>query len=155
MAKNSGKARWSIPTWYLFHGLAEKINPAFFKKERQKILDLYILICSNLPCPICQQHASSYLKREKFIYKVQTQEDLINFLYTMHNWVNKRLKKAEYNKSAMEMYKRIDIYKCIKLWINRFFQTYYVHNNFNSWRRNGIMKNIQTFFLTKYSVPIF
>jgi len=155
MSKQSGKELWSIPTWYLFHGLAEKINVNFFNRERETILKFILLICRSLPCPICQQHATSYLKKEKFVQVIKTKEDLINFLYNMHNWVNKRLKKKEYKKSDLEMYKRINIKQCIKLWVQRFFRTYYVHNNFNNWRRNMIMEDVKKFFLTKYKTSMF
>ena len=73
----------------------------------------------------------------------------------MHNWVNKKLKKKEYNKSGLEKYKRINIKDCIRLWVQRFFRTYYVHNNFNSWRRNMIIDDVKKFFLTKYKTSMF
>ena len=155
MSKQSGKENWSIPTWYLFHGLAEKINIDFFNRERETILEFYKLICNSLPCPICQQHSIRYLKREKFEEVVKTREDLVEFLYNMHNWVNKRLRKAEYKKSQLEKYKRINIIQCIRLWVQRFFRTYYVHNNFNNWRRNMIMEDVKKFFLTKYKTSMF
>jgi len=155
MSKQSGKEAWSIPTWYLFHGLAEKININFFNREREAILNFFSLICRSLPCPICQYSATLYLKKEKFMEKVKTKEDLINFLYNFHNWVNKKLKKKEYKKSGLEMYKRININQCIKLWVQRFFRTYYVHNNFNNWRRNMIMGDVKKFFLTKYKTSMF
>lgn len=155
MSKLSGKSAWSIPTWYLFHGLAEKININFFNSERENIIKFYKLICMNLPCPICQHSATLYLKQEKFEKVIKTKEDLVNFMYNMHNWVNKKLKKKEYNKSGLEKYKRININDCIRLWVQRFFRTYYVHNNFNSWRRNMIMDDVKKFFLTKYKTSMF
>jgi hypothetical protein len=152
---NSGRARWSIPTWYLFHGLAEKINIDFFNRERLLVLKFYSVICNSLPCPICQQHASEYLKKEDFINKVKTKTDLINFFYTMHNWVNKRLKKKTFTKLEMELYKRINIITCIKFWAQRFFQQYYVHNNFNNWRRHDIQQETKKFFVTNYKTSMF
>jgi len=155
MSKQSGKEAWSIPTWYMFHGVAEKININFFNRERETILKFFLLVCSSLPCPICQHSATLYLKKEKFEQVVKTKEDLINFLYDMHNWVNKKLNKKEYNKLGLEMYKRININQCIRLWVQRFFRTYYVHNNFNQWRRNMIIDEVKKFFLTKYKTSMF
>lgn len=155
MSKLTGKEAWSIPTWYLFHGLAEKININFFNNEKDTIIKFYKLICQNLPCPICQHSATLYLKQEKFEKVIKTKEDLINFLYNMHNWVNKKLKKKEYSKSGLEKYKRINIKHCIRLWVQRFFRTYHVHNNFNNWRRNMIMEDVKKFFLTKYKTSMF
>ena len=73
----------------------------------------------------------------------------------MHNWVNKKLKKKQYEKSGLEMYRRINIKHCIRLWVQRFFRTYYVHNNFNNRRRNMIMEDVKKFFLTKYKTSMF
>ena len=46
-----GKSRWSIPTWYLFHGIAEKIDEQYYKENYFKVFQLFIIICNNLPCP--------------------------------------------------------------------------------------------------------
>ena len=66
MSKQSGKEAWSIPTWYLFHGLAEKININFFNRERETVLNFFLLICRSLPFPICKHSATLYLKNIKF-----------------------------------------------------------------------------------------
>ncbi|RZD40371.1 MAG: hypothetical protein CXT73_06615 [Methanobacteriota archaeon] len=155
MSKTTGREIWSIPTWYLLHGLAEKINVEFFNREREKILNFIQIICNGLPCPVCQKHAMGYLKKENFIYKVKTKEDLIDFFFSMHNWVNERLKKKIFKKEEMELYKRINIINCIKFWAQRFFQTYYVHNNFNAWRRSGVKDEARMFFVAKYKTPMF
>lgn len=148
MSKNS-RSRWSIPTWFLFHGMAEKMDSNYFKDNRLTILNFYRTICGNLPCPICAQHSINYIKRVN-IMKINSKEELIQYFYTMHNWVNKRLKKKEFEKGALEMYKRINIIHCIKYWDNRFFDKYYVHNNFNTWRRNSLQSVSREFFVKHY-----
>ena len=47
--------RWSHPTWYLFHGMAEQISDNFFNKNKKEVLNLYSDICNNLPCPYCRK----------------------------------------------------------------------------------------------------
>lgn len=148
MSKNS-KSRWSIPTWFLFHGIAEKIDENFFLKNKIKVLSFFRTICGNLPCPICTTHASGYIKREKLM-GINTKKDLINFFFKMHNWVNKRLNKKIFTIDELSMYKRINIIHCIRYWDGRFFDKYYVHRNFNSWRRNSLQSISRQFFVENY-----
>ena len=54
------KILWGPTTWTFFHVLAEKINEDFFLKQRNKIIKIIINISSNLPCPLCSQHAKKY-----------------------------------------------------------------------------------------------
>ena len=82
---------------------------------------------------------------------IKNKSELINYFFTMHNWVNKRLKKKIYEKNDLEMYKRINIIHCIKYWDNRFFDKYYVHHNFNSWRRNSLQSISRNFFVNDYT----
>tara|TARA_B100000424_G_scaffold271338_1_gene273652 strand:+ start:914 stop:1384 length:471 start_codon:yes stop_codon:yes gene_type:complete len=148
MSKGS-RSRWSIPTWYLFHGIAEKIDNKFFLENRVKVLNFYRHICGNLPCPVCATHSVNYVKRNN-ILKIRNKEELIDYFFTMHNWVNKRLKKKIYEKKDLQIYKRINIIHCIKYWDSRFFDKYYVHRNFNSWRRNSIQNVSRQFFVENY-----
>ena len=55
------KERWSIPTWMLFHGLAEKIDEDYYKQNNKKVFDIINTICQNLPCPFCRVNATKYL----------------------------------------------------------------------------------------------
>ena len=148
MSRDS-KTRWSIPTWYLFHGIAEKIDEKYFMNNRIKVLNFYRTICGNLPCPICTTHASKYVKTNQLM-NIKNKEELINYFHKMHNWVNKRLKKKIFEKKDLEMYGRINIIHCIKYWDNRFFDKYYVHHNFNSWRRNSVQNLTREFFVENY-----
>ena len=68
MAKDWGKI-----TWFLFHGMLEKISNENFVKHRIMIIELIVEICSLLPCPTCQQHATNHVK---FIHRVS----IVNFL---------------------------------------------------------------------------
>jgi len=83
------KMKWGEPTWYLFHTLSYKIKEEHFKKVRVELLNNIYSICANLPCPMCAEHASSYLKTINF-YNIQTKQDLIMMLFNFHNVVNKK-----------------------------------------------------------------
>ena len=83
------KMRWGEPTWFLFHTLAHKIKDEHFSKVRMELLRIIEMICNNLPCPNCTEHASQYIKNIPF-YSIQSKQSLKNMLFQFHNDVNKR-----------------------------------------------------------------
>jgi len=83
------KMKWGEPVWLFFHTIAEKVHPESFPQIRLELLKLINNICRNLPCPMCSQHAASYLDKTN-MNTIQTKEQLIEFFYTFHNEVNKR-----------------------------------------------------------------
>jgi len=83
------KVKWGEPIWYLFHTLSVKIRESEFQKIRTELLNNIYVICVNLPCPDCANHAKLYLDNINF-NAIQTKEDLKKMLYEFHNSVNKR-----------------------------------------------------------------
>lgn len=81
------KMKWGEPTWFFLHTMAEKVKPEYFDTIRQGFLGQISAICRNLPCPDCANHAARYLDGSNF-NRIQTKDDLINFLYDFHNAVN-------------------------------------------------------------------
>lgn len=85
---------WGNAYWDLFHTLSFKL------KTNEKISELYnhfYILCSILPCPICQEHAMKYLSK---INKnnINTREKLIDLFFNFHNNVNYNLKKKQFTK---------------------------------------------------------
>jgi len=78
---------WGKATWYFFHTIAHKIKPEHFLQKRKEILDLIMLICGKLPCPICADHARTYLNSINF-NNIQTKQGLKRMLFDFHNNVN-------------------------------------------------------------------
>lgn len=83
------KVKWGEPIWYLFHTLSVKIRESEFQKIRTELLNHIYIICVNLPCPECANHAKLYLDNINF-NAIQTKEDLKKMLHEFHNSVNKR-----------------------------------------------------------------
>jgi len=83
------KMKWGEPTWYLFHALAEKVKEERFSSIRGELLNTIYVICKNLPCPLCANHATQYMNAINF-NTIQTKKDLIDLLWKFHNEVNKR-----------------------------------------------------------------
>lgn len=112
-----GSLIWGTYTWFLFHGMAEKINDKYFIEEKNNIISLIKKICSVLPCPKCINHASHALVG---IDKIQTKRQLIDFLYDFHNKVNKRRDIENFDKSKLEKYKNINFINLLKIWTTVF-----------------------------------
>ena len=119
------KKMWSRPTWFFFHGFAEKINEEFYRKN-------YILcwnniiktICNNLPCPICKSHASKYISTVKH-GEINTKERLKLYLFNFHNSVNRHLGYRKYNYNELEKYKRLHIIRTFNMMYVNLTRQYY------------------------------
>ncbi len=139
------KTRWSVPTWVLFHGLAEKIDEDFYKANNEKVFNIVKIICQNLPCPYCRENSSKYLKKIK-IKNIKTKEEFKNFLFTFHNHVNKKLKKKEFELSILNKYKLINMLKAYTWFDQNFYGSYSISRDFNKWRRNLVNIKVKEFF---------
>lgn len=80
---------WGKSTWFLFHTLAQKVSEERFPEIRLELLNIIHMICINLPCPKCTEHAKKFWKGVNF-NTIQTKEDLIRLLFDFHNMVNAR-----------------------------------------------------------------
>ena len=83
---------WAPITWIFLHSFSYKVNEEYFNKNKSTCFQIVQYICQNLPCPMCQSHATKYLK-DHSLYICKTKEDFKNYLWTFHNSVNYRLKK--------------------------------------------------------------
>jgi hypothetical protein len=83
------KMKWGEPTWFLFHSLAEKVKDEYFQSIRYDLLNTIVIICKNLPCPDCANHASEYMKKVDF-NSIRTKQDLKLMLFQFHNVVNQK-----------------------------------------------------------------
>lgn len=83
------KMEWGEPTWFFLHTMSEKIKDSEFNTICKDFLQIIYNICTNLPCPMCSQHAKEYIQNSYF-FRIKTKEELKAFLYTFHNVVNKK-----------------------------------------------------------------
>ncbi len=97
---DGNKMRWGKPTWHFFHTLAYKIKAESFAIIREQTLQIIMHICASLPCPMCSEHATNYLKKVNF-NAIRTKDDLIDMFYVFHNTVNARKNFKQFNKEDM------------------------------------------------------
>jgi hypothetical protein len=86
-AHDAKKMLWGEPTWFFLHTIAHKVRD--FNAVRVGLLGIIYQVCTNLPCPMCSQHAKTYLDSINF-NTIQTKEQLKHMLFTFHNVVNAR-----------------------------------------------------------------
>ena len=111
--------KWGNSTWKLFHTLAEKIKDNYFMEEKNNLIHFITLICNNLPCSMCKNHAVLYLKKNP-MKKIKTKDDLKNYIFNFHNEVNKRKRIKIYNYKILNEYKKINFTNTINEWLNNF-----------------------------------
>ena len=99
------KSKWGPIIWNFIHVLSFKIRENSFNEQRNNIISILRMVFSSLPCPYCSEHAKTLLKNSNIKYIVD-KESLIDFLFSFHNNVNKRLRKKIFIRDKMvETYK--------------------------------------------------
>lgn len=107
------KMKWGRPIWTFFHVTAEKIKPEFFGIVIREYLNYIVLICNILPCPICSQHASEYM-RSINLNNIKTKDDLINLFFNFHNVVNVRKGYPVLAKNSIPAYNQLNTVSVIQ-----------------------------------------
>ena len=103
------KNLWGPAIWYFFHGIAEKINPDCFLEQKNNLFQILNIVCDNLPCPDCSEHAINEIKKIN-IQNITTKDIYKQLLLEFHNRVNTRLKKPSFTQEELDKkYKTINI----------------------------------------------
>jgi hypothetical protein len=136
------KKDWGNAVWILFHTLAYKLKPEY-SNETAILFTHIINICSNLPCPDCQEHATTILSRSNKGKITSTRETLIQFLFAFHNIVNKKISTPEFPIDSLSIYSRANTKRVVAHFIH--IMSMNINNDklmMNSFRRQ---KYINTF----------
>jgi hypothetical protein len=110
------KKIWGNAVWFLFHTLAYKLKPEY-SNEAIVLFEQINIICSNLPCPDCQEHATRILSMVNK-KNINSRDSLIQFLFTFHNIVNKNTNAAEFKQESLSMYVNANTNNIISNFIN-------------------------------------
>lgn len=143
--KPGTKSFWGMPTWLLFHALAEKADEKKYAIHYKIFWEFIKDICGGLPCPYCQSHAVGYVSRIP-LHNINTKEKLKMVLYDFHNSVNVRTGKSKESTSILEKYKSANLKKILELFINRFFVSYIGTRQFTDWYKNQLKEKTHTFW---------
>jgi hypothetical protein len=115
---------WGNTIWYLFHGLLHKLNDEQFYNWKEDYIFIFKSISNNLPCPECSADANNIIKKTNF-KNINSKEDLIKYIFNFHNYVNKKLKKKEFNYEDLIIYEKINI----EIVINNFILIFKLNSN--------------------------
>jgi len=99
--ENRRRMQWGHHIWIFLHTLSVQIREDAFPVVGQELLRHIHGIVTNLPCPICSDHAKDYMKNIN-LAAIQTKEQLINLLFHFHNSVNQRKGYALFNRQDVE-----------------------------------------------------
>lgn len=103
------KELWGSAIWYFFHGIAEKINPEKFTDQKNNLFKILEIVCSNLPCPDCSEHALKEIRKIN-INNITSQEIYKELLLEFHNRVNARIKHPLFTREQLDKkYKTINL----------------------------------------------
>ena len=83
----SKEMTWGEPTWLFLHTMAEKVREERFVEIRAPMLNVLYMVCTNLPCPTCAEHAKSYMDSLNF-NAIQSKQKLKEFFWNFHNMLN-------------------------------------------------------------------
>ena len=132
---------WGPICWIFLHTIIEKIKDEYFNSKKKILIEIIQNVCNNLPCPICQKHASNYLKLNK-IEKCNSRSDLRMYMFNFHNIVNRRLNKKIENNETLEKYKSCNFKELIKRFNLVFKKQYLFTKVMDGWKRRKIAENI-------------
>lgn len=107
------KMKWGRPIWTFFHVMAQKIKPEYFNLVIKEYLNYALSICATLPCPICSNHASEYMRAIN-LNNIRSKNDLIHLFYTFHNVVNQRKGYPVLQKDQIPKYETANTIVAIK-----------------------------------------
>jgi hypothetical protein len=80
---------WGPPCWNLLHTLSYKIKDYNeFELIKDDFWNILVSICTNLPCPICKEHATKLILSANKNKILQSNRNLQLFLIDFHNKVN-------------------------------------------------------------------
>lgn len=102
------KQLWGKHIWLFIHGLLEKLKENSFPVIKQGLINNLKLICGNLPCPDCSNHANQYLNKMD-MNKIQSKRDLVLYFFTFHNDINKKKGYPLYPVEQLDIYKNSNI----------------------------------------------
>jgi len=134
------KASWSIPTWFFFHGFAEKVDETYYNNNFKRCFEIIRKICNNLPCETCRLHAVEKMN-QTHDHMINTKEKLKMYLFNFHNDVSKRVGKPTYDKTILHKYKSYVPLKGYLYFTRCFFKKYF-SLQFNQWKRDMLLKDL-------------
>tara|TARA_Y100000022_G_scaffold84531_1_gene72927 strand:+ start:4804 stop:5397 length:594 start_codon:yes stop_codon:yes gene_type:complete len=123
--EGGSKMIWGKHVWLFLHGISQKVKPEYFSSIKGELISYIKLICANLPCPDCSNHATRYLSKLD-PNKIVTREDLVLYMYTFHNDVNMKKGYPLFKREELDLYKRSNLKNMYQNFTYYFKENYHV-----------------------------
>ena len=142
---------WGKHVWFFLHTFIEKVKDDHFQYLRQDILKFIYRICTNLPCPLCSQHAKTHLDGINF-NSLQSKNQIKMTLFNFHNLLNKQKGYELFPESGLSKYINADFRKVIVNFFNA-----YIDKNHNlrmmthNMHRTMTIQDLQKWFRENYN----
>ncbi len=88
-------AVWGPIFWTTMHIVSLGYSTSPSSEEQEAAIKFYESLTTVIPCPICREHYKYFLQQMPVRNAVKTRDDLILWVYNIHNEVNKKLGKPE------------------------------------------------------------
>lgn len=139
---------WGKYIWYFFHILAEKVTEEGYIILKTEICEIIESICNHLPCIICTEHASKYIKYTLNSQNLNTKNKLKDYLFKFHNDVNTRLNKEQF--TDFDIYKKGNLNVSINYFKIVYLKSYDPYRGFiETLTRKFIIQRIDKLLLNK------
>ena len=140
----SKEMTWGEPTWLFLHTLAEKVREERFAELRAPMLNMLYMVCTNLPCPTCAEHAKGYMDGLNF-GAIQSKQKLKEFFWNFHNMLNAKkglpmLSLAEAEDKYRRAYTRLVIHNFILSFDKKRNNAHIMANDFYRKRISGVVR---------------
>lgn len=124
---------WGPVIWTLIHSLAYNINA----EDKKSIQELYYVISnmiSSVPCPTCSSDGAAIIKTIP-ANRINTKTDIMNTLIYVHNRVNTKLSKPQFNPLDNESkYKNVNLVSYVNQYHHIMTQRKYNRDLMHGWR---------------------
>lgn len=84
---------WGPFFWTTMHIVSLGYSPKPSEKEKEAAIKFYESLAYTIPCPICREHYSHFLGEMPIKDAVNSRDELIDWVFTVHNRVNQQLGK--------------------------------------------------------------
>lgn len=86
---------WGPLFWHTMHIVSLGYNPEPSKREQDDAIRFYTSLETMLPCGICRTHYAQFLQEMPVEHAVKSRDDLIYWVFQLHNKVNANLGKRQ------------------------------------------------------------
>jgi hypothetical protein len=140
----SKEMTWGEPTWLFLHTMAEKVREERFAEIRAPMLNMLYMVCTNLPCPTCAEHAKEYMNSLNFS-AIQSKQKLREFFWNFHNMLNAKKgaplqSLPDVEEKYARAYTRLVIHNFILSFDKKRNNTHLLANDFYRRRISGVVR---------------